>query len=99
MSLVTYDAQRGLHDPEDFVEEDGVGVGVGSEGDQHRHHRRTELLKGLRRTRGAAVLQGRVRLCSSAHRGPAALSATHPFLFRLELDDGYQILTNVLGIE
>ena len=67
------DAERRLDDPDDLVEQDGVGVSVGAEGEQHRHRRLPELAEGLGRPGGAAVAQGRAGPRPPGDRVPAAL--------------------------
>ena len=59
--------------PPYLVEEDGVGVGVGSEREQHGQRRLAEVREGLRRPGRAAVAEGRARPRPPHHRVAAAL--------------------------
>ena len=56
-----------------LVEQDGVGVSVGSEREQHGQRRLAEVREGLRRSGRAAVAEGRARPRPPHHRVAAAL--------------------------
>ena len=59
--------------PSYLVEQDGVGVSVGSEREQHGQRRLAEVREGLRRSGRAAVAEGRARPRAPHHRVAAAL--------------------------